>query len=241
MRFPYEMTPPDAEPLGLIVLQADETIESDMRRMLPPDVPFFISRVASGAEVTPRALRAMADQLTGAARLLPPPLRFAAVGYGCTSATAQIGAAKVARLIGAGVRTARVTDPLTALCAACAAMEVTRLAFLSPYVADVSDRLRDALTSCGIASPVFGSFDEAVETHVARIAPASLIAAACDLAAQGGTQAIFLSRTNLRTLDVIEEIEAHTGLICFSSNQVLAWHLNAHAHVPGKLGAVSKT
>ncbi len=115
-------------------------------------------------------------------------------------------------------------------------MEVTGLAFLSPFVADVSDRMRDALAPCGIAPPVFGSFDEAVETHVVRIGPASLIAAACDLAAQGGTQAIFLSRTNLRTLDVIEEIEAHTGLICFSSNQVLAWHLSAHARIPAKLG-----
>lgn len=227
-------------PLGMIVLQTDETIEGDLRLMLPAEVPLYVSRVPSAPEVTPESLRAMSSHLTDAARLLPQAQPYAAVGYGCTSASAQIGSDQVAKLIGAGVQAGHVADPLSALIAACKVMNITRLAFLSPYTADVSDRLRAALEVAGIATPTFGSFEEANEASVVRISAHSIIEAACDLAAQGGTQAVFLSCTNLRTLGVIERIERRTMLPCLSSNQVLGWRLgrqiNLEAQIPGMLG-----
>ena len=98
----------------------------------------------------------MADHLSASARLLPPGLR--AVGYGCTSGTAQIGAARVAQLIHAGGQGGAVTDPATALIAACRHLGLRRLTLLSPYVASVSDRLRQVLAQAGIETPstVFG-------------------------------------------------------------------------------------
>lgn len=234
-RYTYTRSLDGPAPLGLVVLQTDETIEADMRRMLPPETPLYITRVPSGPDVSPQSLRAMTDHITYAASLLPQAISFSGIGYGCTSATAQIGAVEVANLIRAGAKTDRVSDPLTALIAACRALEVTQLGFLSPYTSDVSGKLREALSNVGIATPAFGSFEEANEANVVRIAPQSIIDAACDLAAQGGVQAIFLSCTNLRTLDVIEAIELRTGLPCISSNQALGWHLCPTAQVPGKL------
>ncbi len=239
-RYSYTRAADGPAPLGMIVLQTDETIEGDLRWMLPAEVPLYVSRVPSAPEVTPESLRAMSSHLTSAARLLPHALPYAAVGYGCTSASAQIGSDQVAKLIGEGVQTGHVADPLSALIAACKAMNITRLAFLSPYTADVSDRLRAALKVAGIATPVFGSFEEANEASVVRISAQSIIEAACDLSAQGGTQAVFLSCTNLRTLSVIEQIERRTGLSCLSSNQVLGWklgsHMKAEVRIPGMLG-----
>ncbi|WP_299412105.1 aspartate/glutamate racemase family protein [uncultured Sulfitobacter sp.] len=234
-QYTYTRAQEGLAPVGLVVLQTDETIEQDMRRMLPPRTPVYVTRVPSAPQVTPESLREMAQHLTQAARLLPQAVPFSAIGYGCTSATSQIGADKVARLIGDGVRTERVSDPLSALVAACTAMGITRLALLSPYTADVSDRLRAALASAGIETPVFGSFNEADEACVVRIDAVSLIEAACDLAGQGDVNGIFLSCTNLRTLDVIAQIEGRTGLPCLSSNQALAWHLSPDATVPGRL------
>lgn len=241
-RYPYTRSVDGPAPLGLIVLQTDETIEGDLRAMLPVEAPVYISRVPSAPQVTPQGLREMQGHLTQAAALLPQALPFSAIGYGCTSATAQIGAYRVAELIGEGVQTAHVTDPLSALIAACRALQITQLGFLSPYTADVSDALRATLADAGIATPTFGSFEEACEASVVRIDGPSVVAAAEDLAQQGGTQAIFLSCTNLRTLDVIAQIEARTGLPCLSSNQVLGWHLSRHAgirsRVPGHLGTI---
>ena len=234
--YDYTRAPDGPAPLGLVVLQADETIEADMRRMMPPTQPLFVSRVPSAAEVTPQSLRAMAGVLRGAAAVLPDAQRYHCVGYGCTSATAEIGADEVAQTIRAGCDTARVSDPLTALTAAASGLGLRRIAFLSPYTVDVSDRLRAALEAHGIATPTFGSFDEPNEQNVVRIDPAAIRAAACDLAQQESVDGVFLSCTNLRTLDVIEEIEAVTGVPCLSSNQVLAWHMCAAAQVPGRLG-----
>ena len=230
--FDYKLGPPIGHKarLGLIVLQSDETLEYDLRRLLPEQgVALYTSRVPSGAEVSTDSLAKMGSSLTHSAQLLPPTLTFDTVGYGCTSGTAVIGAEKIASLIRAGCHTAQVTEPLTALIAACTKFRIQRLALLSPYVEEVSARLRYRLAEAAIDTPQFGSFNEACETKVAHIAPDSVIDAATQLFQRGGCQAIFLSCTNLQTLDVIAEIEARCGCPVWSSNLVLGWHMMQQA------------
>ena len=118
-----------------------------------------------------------------------------------------------------------MTEPVSALIAACHALGLRRLAFLSPYVADVSERLRTVLAGQGIDTPVFGSFEEAEEARVARFTPASIMAAGAQLVSTGGVDGLFLSCTNLDTLDIIAPLEAETGLPVLSSNLVLGWHM----------------
>ncbi|MFT7596674.1 MAG: maleate isomerase [Paracoccaceae bacterium] len=136
-----------------------------------------------------------------------------------------MGADKIAAQVHKGAQTQAVTEPLSALVAASAALGIHRLAFLSPYVETVSGRLRDALRAKGVQTPVFGTFAESEEAKVVRISPDAIRQAALDLAAQGNSDAIFLSCTNLNTLDIIAPLEAETGLPVLSSNQVLAWHM----------------
>ena len=228
MTYPYSTTGPigTAARLGLIVLQADETIEHDFRRMFPVNgVSLLTTRVPSGLEVTNDTLSEMEGHLTDAAALFPTAAEFDAVAYACTSGTAVIGVDNIAAQVRRGCKTQKVTEPVSALIAACHELGISRLGLLSPYVRDVSESLRMVLDQAGIVTPAFGSFDEAEEAKVARIDGPSIIAAACDIAAEGGIDALFLSCTNLRTLDVISEIEGRTGLPVLSSNQVLAWHL----------------
>ena len=218
-------TDPVLPAMGLIVLQSDETIEQDFRRIFGPDPLIYVSRVPTATEVTRDTLQQMAGTLPAAAALFAEPTQFSVVGYGCTSGTAQIGAAHIARLVREGCTTPQVTQPVSGLLAACEALSINRLGFLSPYVEDVSAHLVGVLETNGIACPVFGSFDEACETVVAHISPESTYQAALALAAQGGIDALFLSCTNLRTLDIIDRLEAETGLPVLSSNLVLAWHM----------------
>ena len=232
MTLPYSLAPETGPNLGLIVLQSDETIEQDFRRLLPPEVPLYISRVPSDPEVTEDTLRQMAHHMTGAATLFPRGLRFQTIGYGCTSGTSQIGAAEVARLIHAGAITQTVTEPVSALIAACRHLGLTRLGFVSPYIAPVSAHLRDILGKNAIATPAFGSFDEASEAKVVRIDTASIIAAGHQVAAQSNIDALFLSCTNLRTLDAIPALEAALNIPVLSSNLVLAWHMGNLAQSP---------
>jgi maleate isomerase len=226
----YTLAPNDAPPMGLVVLQTDETIERDMRRLLG-DAPLYVTRVPSAPEVTSDTLQQMATEISGAAALLPQALEFGVIGYGCTSGTAQIGPDKIATLVNAGARTKTVSEPVSALIAACKHLGIKRLAFLSPYIAQVSDRLRDVLAVADVHTPVFGSFAEAQEAKVVRIDAGSIMDAARDLCADAKVDGLFLSCTNLRTLDVIAPLEKELGIPVLSSNLVLAWHMSQLAGV----------
>lgn len=227
---PYRLTTDRPPQLGLIVLKSDETIERDFRRLMPRRAELMVSRIPSAPEVTSETLAAMEHGMTAAAALFPEAADFAAVGYGCTSGAATIGPETVAEKVRAGTRTRAVTDPTSALIAACRALGIARLALVSPYVAPVSAHLRGVLAGAGIETPVFASFDVAEEEKVVRIDTPSVTAAAEAVLAraQAGGEAIdgvFLSCTNLRTLDAIPQIEGRARLPVLSSNLCLAWHM----------------
>lgn len=223
--FSYDIEQRVQPALGLIALQVDERIEADFRRLLPDRLDLMVTRVPSGADVTPETLAEMEDNLPRAAGLLPAPVGFDVIAYGCTSGAAQIGPARVAEKVCEGARAAHVTEPVSALVAACAALGLRRLALLSPYVEVVSDRLRTVLSERGVDTPVFGTFAESEEATVARITPDSVVRAAQVLIGGGEVDGLFLSCTNLNTLPAISELEAETGRPVLSSNLVLAWHM----------------
>ena len=221
MAAPYTTFTDTRPRLGLIALQADRTMEDDFRRLMPRDVSLLVSRVPSGTEVTADSLAQMEGALTGAAALFPRGHKFDVVGYGCTSGTAQIGARVIGERVRAGCDTAQVSEPVSALIAACAVLDLQRIAIVSPYVAAVSDRLRHVLRAAGIDTPRFTSFDEASEAAVTQIDGADV-------------QGLFLSCTNLNTLDVIAPLQAELGLPVLSSNLVLAWHMMTLAGVDAR-------
>ncbi|WP_343079229.1 maleate cis-trans isomerase family protein [Ostreiculturibacter nitratireducens] len=225
--FPYDLTGPiGARTLGLIVLQVDETIEQDFRRLFAaPEVALYVSRVPSGAELTPDTIATMETHLPAAAALLPPAASFDAVGYACTSGTTLIGAERVAELVGAHATTRVVTNPLTAALAAMRALGVRRIGIVSPYIASVAGPIRRAFEAGGFEVPETLSFGEEIEARVARIDPKSIREAALAIGRKPGIEAVFLSCTNLRTLDVIDGLEAELGIPVVSSNQALAWHM----------------
>ncbi len=224
--FPYDLAPPPETRLGLIVLRADETIEHDFHRLFDPAaVRLHVTRIPSGDSLTPDSIAAMEARLPEAAGLLPAGTEFAAIGYACTSGTMQIGADRVAALVRQGAATAAVTDPLSATLRAAAALGLRRVGVVSPYIVPVAEGLRRALEAGGLEVPGTLTFGEEVEARVARIDPASIAAAARALAARGGLDGVFLSCTNLRTLDIIGPLEADLGLPVLSSNTVLAWDM----------------
>jgi len=239
MGLAFETERRDEARLGLIVLQADETIENEFRRIIPSHVTMHVSRVPSGREVTTGSLNEMENHIGQSAKLFPSPMSFDAVGYGCTSGTSVIGIERIGELVRSGTSATAVTEPISALIAACRHHGVIRLAFLSPYIGNVSSTMRLVLAANGIETPVFGSFETSGEAVVARISPDSILQAAVQLGNNPDVEAIFISCTNLRTLDVISAIEDRTGKPVFSSNQVLGWHmcqLAGIAPAKGKFG-----
>ncbi|MEM9432068.1 MAG: aspartate/glutamate racemase family protein [Pseudomonadota bacterium] len=230
---PYELVEDTRPRLGLVVLQADETVEDDFRRLFSPDeVCLHITRIPSGAALNPETIRDMEAALPAAAALMPEAVRFDAVGYGCTSGSTLIGAHRVRALVQAGCRTEAVTDPLTAAFAAFSSLNCTRVGIVSPYIASVSEALRRAFEAHGFEVPRVVSFGEEIEANVARIAPTSIRSAAESLVGGSALDGVFLSCTNLRTLGVLDDLQRALGLPVLSSNLALAWHLAEHSGAP---------
>ncbi|WP_424176517.1 maleate cis-trans isomerase family protein [Yoonia sp. TsM2_T14_4] len=233
--FPYDLQDDSLPRLGLIVLQVDETIEQDFRHLFAPDsVKLHISRIPSGAELTPDSIAQMETALPTAAGLLPPGLDV--VGYACTSGTTLIGAGRVRDLVMGAAQTRAATDPLTAALAKCRVLGLTRIGIVSPYIASVATPIRAAFESAGITVPATLSFGEEVEAKVARIAPASIANAARALARQAELDGIFLSCTNLRTRDILAPLSVELGLPVLSSNQCLGWHMASLCGMPPPSG-----
>ena len=183
--FKYKLVEPKERTMGLIVLQTDERIEHDFRRLISADdAKLLVSRVPNAAEVNRETLGAMKVDLPHSASMFPDAAKFKVVGYGCTSASSVIGAEGVEDLIKSGMKTPSVTNPMTALMRACHHLKVTNLAFLSPYIEDVSRGLREMVQASGISSPHFGSFNESNDSNVARITPDSIKEAAIKLGAK---------------------------------------------------------
>jgi maleate isomerase len=239
MRLDFEL---DRQPiyratLGLIVLEADETIEAEIHRLLPdPAVRILVSRVACTPEITPDTLPEMLRTLPDAARRLPSAAGIDAVGYACTSAASVLGETTVTELITGVLPDMPVTNPLTALKAACRALGVQRIAIVSPYVEDVAGALNRALEESGVDVAAFGSFGEKEERVVARISPASIRNAMMEVGASRDCDAVFASCTNLRATGVLGDVERDLGIPALASNQVMAWHLARLAGLDGETG-----
>jgi len=236
MKFDFQLSSDEnsSPPMGLIVLQVDETIEGEFREAFKlSKTQIFVSRIPSGLEVTTKTLTSMEQHITASAQLLPQSREFSVIGYGCTSASAIIGSERISELIKSGCNTRKVTNPLLAATEYAKHIGVTKLALLSPYIEEVNIPLRKAFAINGLSTEAFGTFGEGKEEKVARISEKSTIEAAITLGKDTSTEAVFISCTNLRTFNCLDKIANEINKPVFSSNQSLAWHMKelAYQHI----------
>lgn len=238
MPLPYALDPP-TDALGLILLETDAVLETEIRALVPPGATLLHARIPSQPEVTPSALATMAAELPRAAASFPAAARLTVVGYACTSGATVIGRDEVARLVRVARPGAEVTDPISAVIAAMRALKVGRIGMLTPYEPMVSASMRALLEGEGIETAGFGSFEQRDDATVARISEASTLKAMLEIGAAPGVEAVFASCTNLRSFGVIEEAERRLGKPVVTSNSALAWRMFAlaglEARGPGRL------
>ncbi len=212
--------------LGLIVLKSDETIEHEFRSLIPHDeFVLHTTRIESDPVVTSQTLQLMEQRIPQSVSLLPEAPTFDVVAYACTSGATTIGPHKVSQAVNSILPNVKVTDPLTAIIARLNDVGARKIGLLTPYIPSVTDAMIEKLSQAGIDIAVAGSFYEANEEKVVRIAPASVHAAAVKLADSAHFDALFISCTNLPTLDILSQVQKRIGVPVFSSNSALAWHM----------------
>ncbi len=238
--------------IGVVVPVTNTHLEPDMMMLCPSGVSLHFAR-SGGYDVDAIPDEQQMRQYSDAPFEQPVDdlrlCRSDVILYGCTSATLAQGAAFDAdfrRRIGERTGIPAVTAA-SALVEALADLQVTRIAFASPYVASLNDLAVGYFASLGIDT--VGRVDTPTplgNDEVAGLTPADVMALA-RRADCPGAQAIVLSCTDLRALEAVVALERELGKPVVTSNQALMHAAlkrlgvpHAHSRLAGhRLGATA--
>lgn len=210
--------------IGLIIPSTNTVNEPEFYRLSPPGVTTHTARSINAGPATQESYDRMARGVMEAADLIKTS-EVDIVAYGCTSGSVVCS---LPELI-SGMKD-RVGVPAVAtagaVIAALRAVGATRVALGTPYIDFVNEREVQFLEEYGFTVTAVRGLDlghtQEERRDIGRVPPQSLfqLARAIDTP---DTQAIFLSCTNLATLDIIAHIEADLGKPVITSNQATFW------------------
>ena len=209
--------------IGLLALANDLATERDFMNMRSSDeIAVFVSRIPNPEICSVENLMAMEPDIKRSVSLIIPGSRLDSVAYSCTSGTVVLGYDTVAR----NVREIRpgipVTTPITAALDALDQFKVRRISVLTPYTDEVNVQIANYITQNGIAIVEFTSFQIADNDTMAKTTPQAIFDAALQ-ANRPDAQALFISCTAIRAVEVVDEIERTIGKPVITANQALFW------------------
>ena len=212
---------------GLVALATDMTIEGDAARLMPWGTQLHVTRIAFDNPTTEENLRNTGPRLRAAADLLVPGVDLAAIGFGCTSASAVLGPA-IGELVG---NRAPLVTPTSAALRGFAALDITRLALMTPYLAATTDLVGDYFQQNGIDVVRRSSMNYADDRDMAVLDADTIVQMAVN-SDHPDAQALFMSCTALPAIGLIERIECALGKPVITSNQALFWAMLDQAQIP---------
>ena len=209
--------------IGLLALSNDLATERDFINMRPSDeVALFVSRIPNDDICSVEKLREQEPELTRATELLIPGSRLDSVAYSCTSGTVVLGYESVAKRIHAARPNIPVATPITAALAALEQSGARKIAVLTPYTDEVNQQIYQYVVTHGVEIVAFTSFQQAENDAMAKI-PAQAIYDAAIEADRPDADALFISCTAIRAVEVIDAIENSIGKPVITANQALFW------------------
>lgn len=214
---------PGRHRIGCVVLSNDYVTERDFINMRPSDdVALFFTRVANTPDCNTETLPLMAPHIQAAAGLIVPEGRCDVIVYACTSGTVVMGYAQICDLIHASRPGVAVVTPITASLAALKQFNARKLAVLTPYTDDVNAVIAAHLEAKGHIISAFSAFGIEDNEVMAALPPDTIYEAAIE-ADRPDAEALFISCTAIRAVDVVEQIEQRLGKPVVTANQALVW------------------
>ncbi|MGJ8625884.1 MAG: maleate cis-trans isomerase family protein [Sulfitobacter sp.] len=222
--------------IGLLVPFTNSNLEPDFAMMRPAGVSIHTARMGGYDEDEVPDESQM--QGLGAADLDDPlkllmGVRPDVVIYGCTSATLTHGPAfdrSLATKIGAqsGAKTVTAAG---ALVHALKALEVSRIGFASPYVPAINDMAVQFLADIDIQTLARSEVGAALGNHEQGALEADDVYKLALKADCPEAQAIVLSCTDMRSVEVIERLEQALGKPVITSNQAMMFETLGALHI----------
>lgn len=212
--------------LGVLVPFTNSNLEPDMVLLSPPGVSVHVARLGGYDQDAVPDEAQMAG--LGAADL-DEPLRLIqgvrpdVILYGCTSATLTHGPAfdtDLARRI-KGASGAETVTAAGALVHALQTLGVTRLGFASPYVSKINDQAVAFLQMSGFSVTGRADIDRVLDNAgQGALTPDEVF----DLGLKANApdaEALVLSCTDMRSVEIVDRLEQATGKPVVCSNQAM--------------------
>ena len=208
--------------LGFVLLAMEQTVESDLYRHAPDGVGVFFTRAPMANAVTAANLMAMLGELPAAAALLVPEARPDVLCYACTSGSVVMGEDQVVDALQRGAAGVQATTLVTGVIRALRALEARKIVIATPYLDEVNRIEADYLAARGFEVLDIQGLNITDDADMVRVAPDYIEQFALSVD-RPDAEAIFISCGALRSIDVIERIEARAGKPVITSNQAMLW------------------
>ena len=207
--------------LGLIVPSWNTVMEYEFQRMAIPCMSVHTMRISHTAD-TEENLTWMGTQVPAAAKLLAHA-RVGVICYGCTAGGFLKGPGydrqivediQAATGIPGAATAAAVVDALRAL-------GVSRVSVASPYEPWLNEKLQGYLKESGFEVLAIKGFGTQAHASFTPEQNATLVAEVD----RADAQAVFISCSNFRTLEIIEPLEEKLGKPVVTSNSASVWKM----------------
>ena len=209
--------------IGVITLSTDFTIEQDFRKICHDlNVDIYVNRIPFNNPLNKENYLKMADHLAEVANNILPGESIDSIAYGCTSGTVAIGDKKIVEEIRKSKFNTYVTTPISSALKAFKVLNVKKISILTPYPKAVNNTIYDYIVKNNIEITSFSSYNLEYDSDIARVDPNYLIET-IDKINDKNAEAIFISCTALKAVDVIQKIENQKSKFVVSSNQAIIW------------------
>jgi len=217
--------------IGLLVPSINTTMETEFWRTVPEGVSVHVARIAGGRHGTPDELRNMESASKHAAAeiaMVEPEV----VVYGCTSGSFFEGPAWNKQIC---EELTKITGAPTVTTAG-AMVDALRFGghkkvdIVTPYVDATNSRLKAFLKEHGIEVGKLSTFDMLDMFDHAKVLPEEIYQRVKETVTPD-SEAVFISCTQLRALEVIDMLERDLGKPVYSAVQASAWQAYHLMHI----------
>lgn len=208
--------------LGFVLLAMEQTIEEDMFKLAPDGVGLHFQRAPMANKVDVDTLAAMASGIGDAAALMVPQVQLDVICYGCTSGSVVIGEDKVFAELNRGAPGAQPTSIISGVLRALEAVKAKKITIATPYLDPVNEIERVYMQDRGLEILNIQGLNIENDEDMVRVTPDYIFDFAKEVD-RADSDAIFISCSALRSVDIIQALEAESGKPVITSNQAMMW------------------
>jgi maleate isomerase len=213
--------------IGFLVPPGNPTVEPEMTELTPPGVSLHFTRMnAEGPAGTHTGQeernQSQVESIPACVRLLAM-VSPSVIVMAHTATSYTLGAAREAALVAEmeAISKARFITAFGSVLAAFDALGVRRIAYATPYSADMTAQGKQHLEKCGISVVSSGNLSNVRNIYEENCERAYAIARQVD---HPEAEAIFLSGVGMPTLDALQPLEEDTGKPVISAASAMMWN-----------------